>query len=404
MTEGTTYSGPALESNAQIPAVMLFVDFPDLHATESTTTLYKSLVPAARTWYDEVSYGHSHLQVTPVNHWIRMPQNLRDYGLNDGITWLEHRNYIADAVAAADGSVDFSPFKVVYVVAPKGTHIERSPAFQAYPGDGIRADGTELRWGATFFDDTKFDATYAAHVLVHETGHIIGLPDLYDVPNPVYWSLFRYAGGWDTMSWNDPSFHFLAWEKWKLGWLDPSQLTCLTEPGEVTATLSPIERAGGLKAVVVPTGPTSAYVIEARRKIGEDAQLCQEGVLVYTVDAAVRTGYGPVRVRAAQRGTNIDLLNRCGPLYNAPFSVGRGEVSAFDDAAAGISVRVLASRSSGYRVRVSRTSLVPQGSVETGGARSVTSAQEAFAPPEAPSFMAVSPFGLLWILSREQAD
>ncbi len=72
------------------------------------------------------------------------------------------------------------------------------------------------------------------------------------------------------MSWNDPGGHFLAWQKWKLGWLDPSQLTCLDEPGEVTTTITPLERSGGLKAIVVPTGLSSAYVIEARKRIGED--------------------------------------------------------------------------------------------------------------------------------------
>ena len=171
-------------------------------------------------------------------------------------------------------------------MAAKGTSVERSPAFQAYPGSGIEADGTELRYGATFFQDTRSDARYAANVLIHETGHILGLPDLYDVPNPVFWTLFRFSGGWDMMSWNEPGGHFLAWEKWKLGWLDPSQLTCLDGPGELTTTITPLERAGGLKAIVVPMGISSAYLVEARKRIGEDTRLCEDGVLIYSVDAS----------------------------------------------------------------------------------------------------------------------
>ena len=401
MTEGTTTSGPALIANSHIKAVMLFVDFPNLQATESTSALYNRLVPKSRAWYNEVSYGRTQLEVTAVHRWFRMPHNFRDYGLADGISWIEQRNYIADAVAAADASVDFSPFTVIYVVAAKGSQVERSPAFHAYPGDGIHVDGTELSQGATFFEDTHSDPTYASHVLIHETGHILGLPDLYDVPNPVFWTLFRYAGGWDMMSWNDPSFHFLAWEKWKLGWLDPSQLTCLTKPGEVTATITPLERAGGLKAVVVPTGPSSAYVIEARKKIGQDAALCEEGVLIYTVDASVRSGYGPVRVRAAQRDTNGDLINQCGPLYNAPFDSSKGEVSHFEDNAAGLTVHVLASGASGYRVQVTRTSMVPQRQVDIVKQAGVGSE---LSPPQAPFVLAFFPFGMLWNLSREQAD
>jgi len=101
-------------------------------------------------------------------------------------------------------------------------------------------------------------------------------------------------------------------------------------------------------------------VIEARRKIGEDAVLCEEGVLVYKVDAAVKTGYGPVQVKPAQPDRSNELRDRCGPLYNAPFNKATDEVARFDDSAAGVSVQVISSASNGYRVRVSRTTLAVQ--------------------------------------------
>jgi M6 family metalloprotease-like protein len=361
MNEGTTNAVlPLRPAGGRVHAVMLFVDFPDLRTSEATSIQYDRLVPRAQHWFDEVSYGRLKLDVTPLTHWVRMPHRLNHYRLDDGISWNEHHDYIADAIRAANADVDFSQYQVVYVVAPNNIGIERSPAFQAYPGSGIRVDGTEIRYGATFFDDTRDDARYAANVLIHETGHDLGLPDLYDVPDPKFWSLFRFAGGWDMMSWNDPGAHFNAWEKWKLGWLEPSQLTCLNTPSEVTTTVTPLERAGGLKAVVVPLNSTSAYVVEARRKIGEDAVLCEEGVLVYKVDASVKTGYGPVQVEAAQPDRSSDLRDRCGPLYNAPFNKGNGEVARFDDTAAGVSVQVLSSASNGYRVRVARTTLAVQ--------------------------------------------
>jgi M6 family metalloprotease-like protein len=355
MNEGTTNSSLPLRPKGQVRAVMLFVDFPDLHARESMSALYDRLVPAARSWFTEVSYDRLRFDVAPVRRWIRMPRPVGSYGLANGISWQEHHDYIGDAVRAADAEVDFSPYQVVYVVAPKGSGVERSPAFHAYTGSGIEADGNELRAGATFFEDTRFAARYAANVLIHETGHILGLPDLYDVPNPTYWSLFRFAGSWDMMSWNDPGTHFLAWNKWKLGWLDPTQLTCLDGPGELTTTITPLERPGGLKAVVLPMGASSAYLVEARRRIGEDS-----GLFVYSVDAGTRSGYGPVRVRAAQRDTSSRLIDRCGPLYNAPFDKAKGEVATFQDENAGFSVRVLSSGPAGYRVRVTRTSLAPQ--------------------------------------------
>ena len=402
LNEGTTNAALPLRPAGRIPAVMLFVDFSDLHSTESTTALYNRLVPHSRDWYTEVSYGHVHLSVTPIRHWLRMPRSLSAYGLGDGISWPEHRDYLADAIAAADNEVDFSRYQIVYVVAAEGTHVERSPAFEAYPGSGIQADGGEVRYGATFFDDTRSDPSYAANVFVHETGHVFGLPDLYDVPNPTYWRLFRYAGGWDMMSWNGPGAHFLAWEKWKLGWLGPSQLTCVEGRGELTTTISPLERAGGLKAVVVPTGISSAFVVEARKRIGQDAGLCEDGILVYSVDAGVRSGYGPVRIFAAQRDTNSDLRDRCGPQYNAPFDRASGEVSRFEDASAGLSVQVLSSRKSGYRVKVTRSSLAPpQGEADLPAP---AESQASLAPPQPPYFAASFLVGLDWGLSVPMAD
>ena len=406
MNEGTTNAALPLRPAGRIRAVMLFVDFPDLHSSESTSTLYNRLVPRSRAWFNEVSYGRVQLDVAPLNRWVRMPHSLGHYGLRDGISWPEHHDYMADAIGAADAAVDFSGYQVVYVVAAKGTSVERSPAFQAYPGSGIQADGTELRYGATFFQDTRSDARYAANVLIHETGHILGLPDLYDVPNPVFWTLFRFTGAWDMMSWNEPGGHFLAWEKWKLGWLDPSQLTCLDGPGELTTTITPLERAGGLKAIVVPMGISSAYLVEVRKRIGEDTRLCEDGVLIYSVDASVRTGNGPVRVRAAQRDGNGDAFNRCGPLYNATFDKARGEVARFTDDAAGLTVQVLSSNATGYRVHVTRTSLstreLPYQPVQ--GPTNVNGQAQDLAPPQAPLSAISFPFGIGWDLDPLAAD
>jgi M6 family metalloprotease-like protein len=406
MNEGTTHSVLPLRPDGQVRAVMLFVDFPQLPASESMNALYDRLVPAARNWFTEVSYDRLRLDVAPVWRWFRMPHPIGSYGLADGFSWEEHHDYIGDAVAAADNEVDFSQYQVIYVVAPKGSRIERSPAFHAYAGSGIKVDGNELRAGATFFEDTRFAARYAANVLIHETGHILGLPDLYDVPNPTYWSLFRFAGGWDMMSWNDPGTHFLAWNKWKLGWLDSAQLTCLDGPGELTTTITPLERPGGLKAVVLPTGPSSAYLVEARRQIGEDSGLCDTGVLVYSVDAGIRSGYGPVRVHAAQRDTSSDLVDRCGPLYNAPFDKAKGEVATFQDASAGFSVRVLSSGTNGYRVHVTRTSLNTESleanaNVASPGEGSVS--ESTLAPPFQ-LLPAPFPFGIGWDLSGHEHE
>jgi hypothetical protein len=253
-----------------------------------------------------------------------------------------------------DLCVDFAGYQVIYVVAAKGTGAERSPAFLDYPGGGIDADGNELRYGATFFEDTKLDARYAANVLIHETGHVLGIPDLYDVPDPRYWSLFRFAGGWDVMSWNDPGFHFLAWEKWKLGWLEPPQIACLDGAGTMTATVTPLERAGGLKAIVLPVGPLlcSRDRSPSPNRPGPMALRRRRPSL-----HGRRVGTKRLRPCAyPSRGAGPELESPR-PLRSAlqrPALAGTW-VATLANRADGISVTVLGSGPTGYRVRVSRT-------------------------------------------------
>src|SRR6266480_4933484 len=113
MNEGTAKSGRTLRPSGRMRAGVLLVGCSDLHASESTSALYNQLVPRSRAWYDEVSYGRARLDVTPVNHWVRMPHSLGSYGLRDGISWPEHHDYMADAIGAADAGVDFSAYQVV---------------------------------------------------------------------------------------------------------------------------------------------------------------------------------------------------------------------------------------------------------------------------------------------------
>ncbi len=91
--------------------------------------------------------------------------------------------------------------------------------------------------------------------------------------------------------------HDLAWHKWKLGWLDTSAIYCATSTAEVV--LTPISTSPGTKAIVVKIDADTALVAELRRQTGADSRLCDSGLLVYTVEASVASGAGPVQVHSA---------------------------------------------------------------------------------------------------------
>jgi M6 family metalloprotease-like protein len=284
-------------------AVMLFVDFPNARAEDNPapyaeTAAYSDFLAPAVDWYRRSSYGQLSLQITPVQKWLHMSLPDTDYGIVRTMPLATQTRYVREAVELADAGVDFSAYDLVYVVPSRNArNIALSPAYVDAGGDPIAADGTSVRHGVTFGRD-MWD--WGFKILVHETGHTFGLPDLYLEPGDTH----AAVRGWDLMgNIAGRAPELVAWHKWKLGWLRDGQVDCVTEHGTTEHRIAALEPAGGTKAVVVRTGETTAYVIESRRRIGNDAEACSAGVLVYAVDSPLRSGQGPVRVADATPGS-----------------------------------------------------------------------------------------------------
>jgi hypothetical protein len=117
--------------------------------------------------------------------------------------------------------------------------------------------------------------------MCHETGHILGLPDLYARPeNPGSEGL----GAWCAMSNQSPGGrpqHFSAWCKEQLGWITP---TVIDPAVKQKLILSPIEGSTNecFKVLLRPDG-SEYFLLENRRKTGFDASLPGEGLLIWRV-------------------------------------------------------------------------------------------------------------------------
>lgn len=176
----------------------------------------------------------------------------------------------------------------------------------------------------------------------HELAHLFGLPDLY-IPLDDG-SDFSPVGSWDLMSDGDASL--LVWHRYKLGWLDPSELRC-ARTGRREIVLAPLT-SPGVHGVVVPLSRTSALVLENRRRRVERGPSCPDGVLAYVFDSRAGSGLGPVLVLPA---TQTPARADCGVLPDAPFALGNGRRSTFTSR--GVSVTLLERRADGsIRLRV----------------------------------------------------
>jgi M6 family metalloprotease-like protein len=365
-------------STGTLNASMIFVDFPDHHfdPTENPPDypgnfpnppgIGHALVDWASTYFDEVSGGRLTLDVKMDNDWVRMPHNASFYNA-PFLSFAAQRQFMFDAINAADPTFDFSGRQTVYVVsAPTAGAIGNSPAFIGEGSFGIDTnDGVRIHWGASMGDDVRrATPNYGAHVLAHETSHTFGLPDLYIFRQSLFENQHLNVGSWDLMGWIGPGFGFTGWNLLKLGWLDPSQVVCVNDSnGDATATLSPLGSPGGTKMLVSKTSSSAtssstAYVAEVRTNTGVDSgmgfdtPICHEGVLIYKVDANAGTGgqhgAGPIDVQLSDPNNPGDPTDQdCGAIANAPFDVGQTFTQG------SVTVQVLSGTpASGYSVRM----------------------------------------------------
>jgi M6 family metalloprotease-like protein len=118
-------------------------------------------------------------------------------------------------------------------------------------------------------------------VICHEFGHMLGLPDLYARPeNPGSEGMSI----WCAMSNQAPNGrpqHFSAWCKEQLGWITP---TVIDPTVKQKLLLDPSETGSKQCYKILLRSDGSEYLLlENRRKLGFDASLPSEGLLIWRV-------------------------------------------------------------------------------------------------------------------------
>ncbi|KUO18845.1 M6 family metalloprotease [Streptomyces dysideae] len=360
MSEGVPTPAGYSRSTGTVRALTLMIDFSDAPGPGSALDRFREFFPQTREWFRTSSYGRLDYRAeTPVNGWLRMPKPFRAYGTERGAPFDPgYRDLVQDIVAAADPRVDFRRYDFLNVLmtpnaGPSALDTVLSVTFagntEAPVADGVPVANASFVYSRQDDGSGSYDRT-GYRVLPHENGHVFGLPDLYTQEGG------GAVGHWDIMSedWGANN-DLLGWHKWKLGWLDATQVGCATAPGTTEYTLTPLARAGGPKLVFVPVSPKTGYAVELRTRAGNDETVCRPGVLIYRVDADIDTGMGPIRVYDSHQdsGGCTRSPNVHAELSDAPFKPGED----FRDPKRGIRIAVAgagAGASGEYRVLVSR--------------------------------------------------
>lgn len=334
-------------SSTSVVATVIMVDFSDSPATMTPATAYAKISGATDT-FTEMSYGKFKFNLNPVQRWYRMSKPSTEYSLQSGAS-----TYIREAIDISTADVDFSTTDLLIILSnPDTTGLgEAGPAHPYAAGHGITADGKEILNVVTSAHDLN---DWGSIWLNHETGHMLGLPDLYastaSDPSIGYADTLRYSGQFSYMGFNSFTSNapgLTAWERWILGWVDDSQINCANPlvSGEINQLISPISVSTGTKAVVVPIGETKVLVVESRRASGIDAKIAKTGALVYTIDSSIKSSFGPLKVYPFNADDRMYLY---APRQKGEsVAVGGLKVTVVDSSDAGDTVRITAGIYSG---------------------------------------------------------
>ncbi|MFJ2771394.1 M6 family metalloprotease domain-containing protein [Streptomyces sp. NPDC087300] len=354
--EGLPTPGNYRKSTGTVRAYTVFIDFSDAPAEGPPQDRYAEFFPAVADHFAASSYGKLTYESTPHLKWIRMSKPFREYGIDRGVPFEPGYSAITREITEAVGDdADLGSYDVLNVLATPnaGPDAVDKVLSVTFSGGVLDFGKGRVPWAGSFIWSRQTGDS-AWRVLNHENGHAFGLPDLYGTGQEYR----RHpVGHWDVMDedWG-PTNDFMAWHKWKLGWLDEDQVGCQDRVGTREFTLSPLSAKGGVKLIAVPVSDTDVITVEARTRSGLDPAVCRPGVLISRVSTDTRSGHNPVRVSDAtpDSGGCVHRSNVYAELSDATYVPG----TAFTDRRHGVTVRVVERSDDGtYTVRITRRHL-----------------------------------------------
>lgn len=305
------FAPTALNAKGELNVAFIYVDWSDLPGGKSDYDYYANQVQIFKDFYWMASEHKLNMKVNRTPIWHRMEGSYKDFtiGADDeaqqGYAPKKQAFYDA-ATKASDPSVDFSDVDIVFFAIPRAKSVfyhggphEFNFLWNGYLNTNEGKIYDIAAAGDWFLTNQWIEPPWVYYV--HEVGHMLGIPHqsnedvkdgsriLESGPIKGYEIMGDQGGSSRTMT---------AWLRWLVGWLDDSQVACVTKESITDAyfEIDPINAVNGkLESVVIRLSGTKAVVIESRRldpHFDRMTRNSKNGLIVYTVDATKASAQG----------------------------------------------------------------------------------------------------------------
>lgn len=317
---------------------------------------------SANSYWSDVSYGNLTLNNSDVagsgSRWLSLSKTASQYAPGGA---LQFDLLLNDAIAAANTeALNFPSYDGIVIITNSSLANGLSYGQSRYK----TIDNVGKSYGVVW--------TYAEHAIVgsaltHEIGHSVGIPhstNQYFDPD----SVVSYGNPYDVMSsWycDHPDInlcvppHTVSYYKSALKrWIPDTRVyrpvyEAGTQDSQATVTIDRISRSPlvlnpGKLMAQIPIGSTNThfYVAEARRRVGFDANVLGEGIVIYKIDTGVYA--------------QASLIDGDGNHFEYDGGVFWVPGETFVDAAASIKIEVLGFTTEGFEVRISTGGFVTE--------------------------------------------
>jgi len=338
-----------LPSEGTLRGLILHVDFADAKASITTSQNALPYVEDFSKFWTSMSRSKIRFEIDSLNNWISLPKTAYEYA-GEWNHSPQMENYAKEVISRADSFVDFSKYKIVYIIPPD--NVKRF--FQVGP---VMSSGNNTYFSSADGPINNLVIGTSPEIsmggvkwkwLAHETGHLFGI----DHPHSYENNDKKLASIFSLMDFGYVAPGLYGIERWIAGWIPENLIRCIDGRDQKGFSyihkITPLGSSKGDELISIRLSERSSIIAENRQANEFDILPAgYEGLLVYEVDAARVNG--PIKPILGSRY----VIDQSKPEYNGSRVVGTlrvGESIAFE----GIQITVLKKENDSYFVKTER--------------------------------------------------